>query len=537
MLFFVSDAFVEHYSGGAELTTEAIIQSSNYPINKLTSEQVNPTILERYKDSYWIFGNFSGLSTKSIIYAIKNLNYSIIEYDYKFCKFRSIKKHINFEGECDCHTSSTGKLIATFLAKSDKNFWMSAKQLDLHQERFPFLNKNNVVLNSVFSEKTLANLKKFKTSEKNNKWIILNSPSWIKGAQDAVDYAKNNNLEYELVWGLEYNDLLQKLSESKGLIFLPKAGDTCPRLVMEAKILGCELILNDDVQHKDEEWFENYETIMTHLETRCKVFWDNLESVASSTLKFRAIEEPESVNFKVIVPFYNVQDWIDKCIKSLKSQRYRKFQCYLIDDMSTDNSAKIISKAIDGDPRFTLISNETKQYALGNISKTLDNIHCDDSDVIILLDGDDWLASTHSMSILANTYRTSECLMTYGSYVYNPGGVVGVEPSEYPLHVIESNAYRQDMWRASHLRSFRYDLWTKIKQEDLQDENGEYYKMTYDQAIMLPLLEMAGHKSRFISDILYVYNKENPLNVDKIKAEKQYALAQKIRGMTPYGRL
>ena len=56
-------------------------------------------------------------------------------------------------------------------------------------------------------------------------------------------------------------------------------------------------------------------------------------------------------------------------------------------------------------------------------------------------------------------------------------------------------------------------------------------------AIMLPLLEMAGHKCRFISDILYVYNKENPLNVDKIKAEKQYALAQKIRGMTPYGRL
>ena len=58
--------------------------------------------------------------------------------------------------------------------------------------------------------------------------------------------------------------------------------------------------------------------------------------------------------------------------------------------------------------------------------------------------------------------------------------------------------------------------------------------MTYDQAIMLPLLELAGQRSEYIDDSLYVYNKNNPLNVDKIKQKKQYELSLKIRQKTPY---
>ena len=61
--------------------------------------------------------------------------------------------------------------------------------------------------------------------------------------------------------------------------------------------------------------------------------------------------------------------------------------------------------------------------------------------------------------------------------------------------------------------------------------------MTYDQAIMLPLLEMAGQHSKYISDVLYVYNKGNPLNVDKTSAQQQFDLAQKIRKKHRYKRI
>jgi len=60
--------------------------------------------------------------------------------------------------------------------------------------------------------------------------------------------------------------------------------------------------------------------------------------------------------------------------------------------------------------------------------------------------------------------------------------------------------------------------------------------MAYDQAIMLPLLEMSAERSVYVKDTLYVYNKNNPLNVDKIKAQEQLAIANEVRSKAPYDR-
>ena len=533
MIIFVSDAFSQHYTGGAELTTDAIIDESLYPVNRVLSQKVNVELMKKHKDCFWIFGNFTQVPAACLLYAAKNLSYSVVEYDYKFCVFRSVKKHEHSVGECNCADTPHGKLVAVFMAKSKINFWMSKKQKDFYTSYFSFL-KNNFVLNSVFSKETLKSLKNYKTNNKNNKWIILDSPSWIKGKEKAVEYAKNNNLEYELVWGIEYEDMLRKLASSKGLILLPQARDTCPRLVMEAKALDCELVLNENVQHKDEPWFATKELMFEHLETNAQKFWRKIEEVAQAELKITKQKILSQQKIKVVVPFYNAREWIDKCIYSLKSQDHKNFECFLIDDVSTDSSYEVAKSSIGKDSRFFLIQNKEKSYALKNIADTINNGKFNNDDIIVLLDGDDWLASSYSLSTLANKYDEKNCLVTYGSYVYNPTGTRGIEPSRYPDHIIENNTFRDDKWRASHLRSFKYYLWKHLNQEDLKDKNGKYYEMTYDQAIMLPLLELAGQKSEYISDSLYVYNKDNPLNVDKIKQKKQHELSLKIRQKIPY---
>ena len=61
--------------------------------------------------------------------------------------------------------------------------------------------------------------------------------------------------------------------------------------------------------------------------------------------------------------------------------------------------------------------------------------------------------------------------------------------------------------------------------------------MAYDQAIMLPLLEMASKRSYYIEDSLYVYNKDNPISVDKIKQLEQYNTAQLIRKKNKYTKI
>ena len=119
----------------------------------------------------------------------------------------------------------------------------------------------------------------------------------------------------------------------------------------------------------------------------------------------------------------------------------------------------------------------------------------------------------------------------------HPYSTLGTEPSEYPQEVIKNNSYRKDKWRASHLRTFRFHVWDRIDKEDFKDKDGEYYKMAYDQAIMLPLIEMSSERCRYIPEVLHVYNKENPLNVDKIKAREQLETANEIRNKNRYERV
>ena len=539
MIIFASDLFVEHYKGGAELTTEALGKSSLLPIHKALTAPMTPELMENHKNDFWIFGNFYNLSESSMLYAIKNLKYSVLEYDYKFCDFRSPEKHIDAFGTCECHKSRRGKIVSMFINAAAVNWWMSDEQKQRYQELFPFLKSKskNKVLSSVFSHETLDYIENLDTDNKNDKWIIMNSQSWIKGVEDAVEYATKNNLEHELLWDLEHKEFLNKLAESKGLIFLPKAGDTCPRMVIEAKLLDCELVLNDNVQHKNESWFSTKETTMEYLRDRTRVFWSELENSVSHVLGIPNSDNEFDIRYQIIVPFYNAEEWIGKCIESIKCQKHQNFICTLIDDMSTDNTRDRAERSIRGDSRFRLIQNKEKKYALGNIANALERAECALDDVVILLDGDDWFASSRTLTRLSEAYMDEECLLTYGSYVYHPHGDRGVEPSEYPAEIVENNMFRQDKWRASHLRTFKYKLWKNLNHDDLKDEEGNYYKMTYDQAIMLPLLEMSGDRSKYIPDILHVYNKENPLNIDKNKAQEQSVLAQKIRAKTPYDRL
>ena len=48
----------------------------------------------------------------------------------------------------------------------------------------------------------------------------MGSQSWIKGTEDAILYATENNLEYEVVQGIPYDNMLQKISEHKAVNFV-----------------------------------------------------------------------------------------------------------------------------------------------------------------------------------------------------------------------------------------------------------------------------------------------------------------------------
>jgi glycosyltransferase involved in cell wall biosynthesis len=286
-IIFVADMFSETYSGGAELSSDALITSSPFVVQKVLSKDLDLKVLEQGVEKFWIFGNFANMDPQLIPSIIANLNYSVVEYDYKYCRYRSTEKHESNEmTPCACHDENNGKMISAFYYGAKALWWMSEGQMNHYHNLFPFLaEKPNTVLSSIFDDKTFVNIKILREFHKANsterkKWIVLGSSSWVKGADQAEQYCKDNNLDYDVVFGLSYDEALARLSSAKGFVYLPNGKDTCPRMVIEAKLLGCELVLNENVQHKDEDWFttDSVTEIEEYLYAARKLFWDGIKS-------------------------------------------------------------------------------------------------------------------------------------------------------------------------------------------------------------------------------------------------------------------
>jgi glycosyltransferase involved in cell wall biosynthesis len=239
----------------------------------------------------------------------------------------------------------------------------------------------------------------------------------------------------------------------------------------------------------------------------------------------------------VIIPSYNNRQWYERNLSSVVAQDYHDFRVIYIDDCSSDETAAMVEQFIadrnSGD-LIRLIRNPVRIGALQNLYNT---IHmCDDDEIVILLDGDDWLAYSGVLRKISEVYANPDCWMTYGQYRSWPESMNGYS-TEIPSDVIENNNFREHEWCASHLRSFYAWLFKLIKMEDLISPCGAFYQMAWDQAIMFPMLEMSGHRAKFISEVLYIYNAANPINDCKVDRQLQRRLETAIRTQKRYDRL
>ena len=62
----------------------------------------------------------------------------------------------------------------------------------------------------------------------------------------------------------------------------------------------------------------------------------------------------------VIVPVYNVEEYLEECLESIKRQTYIDIEVILVNDGSTDGSKEICERYCEKDSRFKLVNQENK---------------------------------------------------------------------------------------------------------------------------------------------------------------------------------
>lgn len=212
----------------------------------------------------------------------------------------------------------------------------------------------------------------------------------------------------------------------------------------------------------------------------------------------------------VVITFRNAGDFLHRCIDSIRQQDYPDYRVILVDDASTDGA---LSGAGMLDSRFTPIINEQRMGALHNQVNAI-RCHARDDDIVVHLDGDDWLAHPGALACINDFFNRTRCWLMYGQYETSHGNYGTCEPIVADAGPLREQI--QKMHFPMHIRAYRAGLLGELLKQDpdlqaLKDEAGVFLDAISDLALMNALIQLAGAaNTRYNEEILYVYNRANP---------------------------
>ena len=253
----------------------------------------------------------------------------------------------------------------------------------------------------------------------------------------------------------------------------------------------------------------------------------------------------QDTNFIVIVTFYNLTyNELNRCLKSIDNQTYKKYKVCVVDDCSIKNLSQLakIKNKYKNKKNFKYIKKNKNGGQISSIVKGLEVMKPKKEDVIVLVDGDDELYDNYVFSYLNKIYKKNDINLTFGNYVLRTKNNLGnkiIRPcSKYNLiDMSNKNSFRKNFkFGPSHLKTFKYKLFKKIKEKDLK-KNNKYIRTATDLTMMFPMLEMSRNKFICIDKPLYIYTSDHPNSLHNKARKEQIDMNKYVRKSNIYKKL
>lgn len=182
------------------------------------------------------------------------------------------------------------------------------------------------------------------------------------------------------------------------------------------------------------------------------------------------------IKVSIIIPVYNMEDYIGECLDSVVNQTLRDIEIICVDDGSTDNTKSIISRYVDKEDNIILLCQE-HQYASVALDYGLSKAK---GDYIAFLDADDCLAENDSLEALYNKATEKKVNICFGElHNYLPDG----SPARrYKDCIIDKDGY-VDVAFPTPVSSLPRGWVNAIYKNSFLKENGisfGKYKIDYD---------------------------------------------------------
>lgn len=224
------------------------------------------------------------------------------------------------------------------------------------------------------------------------------------------------------------------------------------------------------------------------------------------------------IELSIIVPIYNVEPYIRKCLDSLLEQTYRDFEIILVDDGSPDGCPEICDEYAERDSRIKVIHKRNG----GSVSARKVGFERATGKYITFVDGDDWLdlAYIDKCNDIINKYQPDVIsLNTWFSATETEARLSTVGKNYdgvYDRQRLEKLVYSDILYSAPFYHfGITPSLWSKIIRRELLEQYMPYIpeniRMGEDLVVSLPCILKA--KTVYFSDICGYYYRQNPTSI------------------------
>lgn len=216
----------------------------------------------------------------------------------------------------------------------------------------------------------------------------------------------------------------------------------------------------------------------------------------------------------VIIPVYNVEKYLVRCLNSVCEQTYKNIEVLMINDGSEDYSEEICKYFVEKDKRFTLINKKNG----GQSSARNLGIGKSKGDYILFLDSDDWLNSEFVEKLYFVSKRYDADVVTCRSKdVFVNESVAGEYIGTGDTKSFSGEKALCELFKNEEIR---FELWNKLIKKSVISETRFIENQIYEEIYFEKEIFFKMNKIVFLDETLHFYLKNREGNTNSNFSKK-----------------
>ncbi len=227
------------------------------------------------------------------------------------------------------------------------------------------------------------------------------------------------------------------------------------------------------------------------------------------------------MKLSIIIPVYNLEQYLPKCLDSILEQSFGDFEIICVNDGSSDNSIEVLQNFKNKDDRVIII--DKKNEGSGVARNTALSIA--KGEYIFFVDGDDWLENNALEKMVSKADELNTDILIFGGLSYyedkgqNGGYSANKLPKNYLNKVFSANDIKKDIFK------FPSTAWTKLYRHEFLTKNDIKFQLIKAGQDQLPFFHsmITAERIALYPENLYCYRKNRKGAVTAAKKKKNFS--------------